>query len=360
MAEIASLGHLNSENSPAAEGSPNVFINGVSVLRVGDHFADGSEVVAGAPYVFINGKPAARLGDPVSDGGQVAQGSPLVRIGNAGGEAFGKRAAVEGLRSMLQDKLTEKDNLLLCIPHIALAEYERANERDKPGWALFHEEIIKWLSKPAYIIDPRNKYDNGGQEPSWVAWDWLMGYERFQKTVTGILKPEYLFGPLARVKLAEILESEGAFASVGQSFDHTVLDWDKLRSYAFQSLPMDSYKITWLAYPELKPDGLTVIGQLTLFAAAKGSTQVNAGKRTICVDAVGLFIHDGFEFAEDQWLGNWDCKSNSFSLSSFINGWVENSDFREFRERTGYGCDFRTMNKPAIYSVDKFCYDTII
>ena len=92
MGETALLGNLNTGAvdgpSPAVEGSPDVFINGRPVLRVGDHFADGSMVTSGAPNVFINGRQAARLGDPVSEGGSVAEGCPKVCMGDHGGTYY--------------------------------------------------------------------------------------------------------------------------------------------------------------------------------------------------------------------------------------------------------------------------------
>jgi len=191
-----------------------------------------------------------------------------------------------------------------------------------------------------------------------VEWDWLMLYERFQRTVETMLPRVYLFGLKSRQLLKEILEADKAFdvPHDGQEhpFDHTILPWNELRSHAFQSLPMDSYRVTWLA--GTKPDGLAVIAEFVLLAVAKGSVRVNAsGKGTIQVDAVGLFIHDGFDFEEDQWLGNWSCEGKEFSILSGVS--LDNVHFRRFRMRTGYGCDFRIMNEPELYSVARYRYN---
>ena len=76
-----------------AQGSDNVFINGLPASRVGDstsrHLRPGgrfcpphtAQVSRGSTSVFINGRPAARVGDPISGCTSIAQGSPDVFIG---------------------------------------------------------------------------------------------------------------------------------------------------------------------------------------------------------------------------------------------------------------------------------------
>lgn len=75
-----------------AEGSPNVFVNGIACSRVGDnnvvHLLPGSPCPAhaapisvGSSTVFVNGKPLGRIGDPIGGCTAVAQGSPNVFAG---------------------------------------------------------------------------------------------------------------------------------------------------------------------------------------------------------------------------------------------------------------------------------------
>ena len=78
----------------STSGSPNVFINGVPALRVGDswkeHCCTHSDMPhgchdgvqeSGSSSVFVNGRPLARIGDSVSCGGTVATGSMNVFAG---------------------------------------------------------------------------------------------------------------------------------------------------------------------------------------------------------------------------------------------------------------------------------------
>ncbi|TRW98449.1 uropathogenic specific protein [Paracoccus sp. M683] len=91
--------------TPATDGSPDVFVNGRSVMREGDSFAahacvsghapaHGRALAAGSPTVFINGKPAGRKGDSISCGGTAQTGSGDVFIDDNGpGKLAGGSAA---------------------------------------------------------------------------------------------------------------------------------------------------------------------------------------------------------------------------------------------------------------------------
>ena len=76
------------------EGSPNVFVNGLPVHRVGDswdvhtcthpeipHGSHAGSQSSGSSKVFVNGRAVARIGDSVSCGSSCASGSPNVFAG---------------------------------------------------------------------------------------------------------------------------------------------------------------------------------------------------------------------------------------------------------------------------------------
>ncbi|MGN0903122.1 MAG: PAAR domain-containing protein [Succinivibrio sp.] len=84
-------GHDACPPTALASGSSNVFVNGISVGRVGDpynphgciaHIPHVGNIASGAPHVFVNGKAVGRVGDPVTCGGSVATGSSNVFVGN--------------------------------------------------------------------------------------------------------------------------------------------------------------------------------------------------------------------------------------------------------------------------------------
>lgn len=75
-----------------AQGSPDVFVNGIAVSRQGDqnttHKKPGSPcgshaaaITTGSSTVFVNGRGIGRVGDAISGCTSVAQGSPDVFAG---------------------------------------------------------------------------------------------------------------------------------------------------------------------------------------------------------------------------------------------------------------------------------------
>lgn len=94
MAAVTRLGDICSghgcwppRNNDSA--SDDVFVNGLGVHRLGDHWVvhccDGSchdgVAASGSNSVFVNGIPAVRIGDAVSCGSVSAQGSPNTFFG---------------------------------------------------------------------------------------------------------------------------------------------------------------------------------------------------------------------------------------------------------------------------------------
>ena len=77
-----------------AQGSPNVFVNGIAVSRQGDlntvHLlppnvppcpAHAAPIATGSTTVFVNGRGKGRVGDAISGCTSVAAGSPNVICG---------------------------------------------------------------------------------------------------------------------------------------------------------------------------------------------------------------------------------------------------------------------------------------
>lgn len=73
----------------AVAGSPNVFVNGIPVHRLGDAWevhccgpvCHGGTAASGSSTVFINGLPVCRIGDMVDCGSQMVAGSQNVMAG---------------------------------------------------------------------------------------------------------------------------------------------------------------------------------------------------------------------------------------------------------------------------------------
>lgn len=90
MPAVARLGDPISCGDVIANGSGNVFANGMPITRVGDNTAGHCfppvPVQGGSGSVFVNGIPVARVGDPIPThccgdpchDGAVSAGSPNV------------------------------------------------------------------------------------------------------------------------------------------------------------------------------------------------------------------------------------------------------------------------------------------
>jgi len=84
-------GHDSYPSRPNDQGSENVFVNGIPVHRLGDHWIthcnpvplchDGVLATA-SNTVFVNEKGVGRIGDLVSCGSVVATGSSDVFVGD--------------------------------------------------------------------------------------------------------------------------------------------------------------------------------------------------------------------------------------------------------------------------------------
>jgi uncharacterized Zn-binding protein involved in type VI secretion len=84
-----SCGHGCFPARPNTEASPNVFVNGKRVHRVGDAWdthccgpvCHDGVASSGSNTVFINSKPVCRVGDSISCGDTMCEGSPNVFAG---------------------------------------------------------------------------------------------------------------------------------------------------------------------------------------------------------------------------------------------------------------------------------------
>jgi len=85
----SSAGHDGYPPRANDEASPDVFVNGIAIHRIGDHWPTHCDLTtchdavqsAGCSSVFANGKAVARIGDEISCSDIVAAGSPDVFAG---------------------------------------------------------------------------------------------------------------------------------------------------------------------------------------------------------------------------------------------------------------------------------------
>jgi uncharacterized Zn-binding protein involved in type VI secretion len=99
MPKATRLGDIGSGHAchfpptPSIGASPDVYVNGIPLVRQGDAYAPHAcptcpvpvhprSLSGGSGSVFANGKPAGRIGDAISCGGAADAGSPDVTLGD--------------------------------------------------------------------------------------------------------------------------------------------------------------------------------------------------------------------------------------------------------------------------------------
>jgi uncharacterized Zn-binding protein involved in type VI secretion len=106
--------------NPANSGSPNVLINNLPALRVGDSTACGDAVTQGIANILVNGKPIAFQGSATAHGGIIITGSGDVLVGTQTSSAPFSAPQVLPRHSeqyLLVDKITGEpvEDALYCV-----------------------------------------------------------------------------------------------------------------------------------------------------------------------------------------------------------------------------------------------------
>jgi uncharacterized Zn-binding protein involved in type VI secretion len=86
MPAVARVGDAIAHNGVVSghlsEGSPDTFVDGIAVVRVGDHVdcdqhgTQEVQVQTGSPTVFVGGAAVARVGDLTTCNAEIIEGSP--------------------------------------------------------------------------------------------------------------------------------------------------------------------------------------------------------------------------------------------------------------------------------------------
>ena len=282
--------------------------------------------------------------------------------GNPGGDSGGEGRSHEEKRfdalwAEASASASELDRLLLCLPDIAAAKAERQpTSEDRQGWLYLREMFLRWFTGVASMDA------NSCHEAFWVAWEWAMSYKRASYAYARFIDPAYeeeqrernIYSQAALEQLGLILCREGCLdpAKEAVDFDFIQSDWRQWEAFyhTLCSVPR---------WPD--SDGLmAALAGFTLRALAAGRAEnLGDGRWRITVTRVAVFVHDSFNFAEDDSyfannLGKWSCihldgGENSVSPETehdYVS--LRNNDFRNFREKYGFGNDFLVLSQPHI------------
>ena len=169
-----STGHDGCAPVEAVEGANNFLVNGKPVVLVGDKYASHGclvhsphqgQLAEGSPSFFVNGKPVGRVGDPISCGGTVAEGASNFIVGN-GNEQLRNKLMCEHNEILTRYTRKRDDDIFFCLPLIADAMGNKANEKDRIGWHYLRDMFYKWLAGEACGSDCFRKGHGGLEDES--------------------------------------------------------------------------------------------------------------------------------------------------------------------------------------------------
>lgn len=320
-------------------------VRGAVTVRDGSITVPHGDVIAAAVSLVDHTHVGVQPGSGTS-GPPLAQASP----GN-------NSEALEDAFNDAVDSLTGlegNDDLLLCLPEIAEAQAaRRLFSNDAEGWRYLKSMFHKWFSGQA------NEDAEANKEPFWVDWNWIMSYGRARMDYDGFCAPYRMFSVNGKDSLAGMLKKDGYLTDEYREFNYISEDWQTWKKGYFQYFVVNN----WLT---VMPDGLTAaMGAFSLRALAKGNTEpLPEGGHRINVEALAVFVWDSFNFEGSYPLGFWSCDEKKFAaLLPDGEGFriLNNTDFEEFRGRTGKGNNFLVLSQ--LHLVENFegiSYDTLL
>lgn len=242
-------------------------------------------------------------------------------------------------------------------------------------WPMSAAIMEKWFSLPRREFTKEEK--QGDTKPrdippqyvdtKLITWDWLNRFERVQQArsqLLAILGTSKALDVLAnRVKKNAAIMARLSTQKSIEIANNPQSPIDLHSDWQFQFVEV-GYQVNQI------DDLYGALGNFMLAAAVtKASlTLLRPGVAHISVKEVGLYVRDTFEFNGRQYLGHWsehglglqplatasNLINSKFQESNWIlPGWhpqlgwlkaVNNSDFRTYRERSGYGGDFLLLS----------------
>lgn len=236
--------------------------------------------------------------------------------------------------------------VLLNLPEIARHEALRADNPDvKKAFTILQQCFIRWLANEK----------TGVAKPYWVDFDWATNFTGAQSSMEDLKKNlnNEAASEVLKTKLKKIIQDEvdkGNDANE-MDFDFTKYPPEKWDERSFQSRGIIFYSISNILMDikssrfKLLPPQYVALGNFAIHALPKGKIIKNGrGGYAARVTDVYFFVKDSFNFDGNQFLGTWD-DVNMKALALWPGSkFIGNIDFREFREKTGYGLDFQILS----------------
>jgi len=267
----------------------------------------------------------------------VAEGDSFFIIGNGNEKALNK-AGYELKKTVTRHTRRKEDDIFFCLPLIADAMGNKANEKDRIGWHYLRDMFYKWLAGKANDVPQNNP------NPFWVDIDWVLSY--FPEEFLSVNFPNAAKNEKAIISLNNILAREGYFEKQNNEFDFVNNLWQEWERYYYQRVDIEEYQLV----------GIGIIAALETFTfrfLPKGKIEyLDENKYKIIVEQVAVFVHDVFNFEGDanllfDTLGCWSCEEKDVSIVPKNDTYkkMSNAKFRDFREHNKIGNDFLVLSK---------------
>ena len=314
------------------------------------HSPHQGQLAEGSPSFFVNGKPVGRVGDPISCGGTVAEGASNFIVGN-GNEQLRNKLMCEHNEILTRYTRKRDDDIFFCLPLIADAMGNKANEKDRIGWHYLRDMFYKWLAGEANDVPQNNP------NPFWVDIDWVLSYEKAEEQWNKAIE-ELILNENAIKEIKSHLIELGYIAEKRTEFDFINIpssEWDK-HYYQHVSINFSNYEMMEEAF--INFTGLFVaLGSFTFKFLAKGKIEYQENDFFIQIEQVAGFVHDVFNFEDDYYggfLGFWSCEEKNMTINPISNESykrIGNGKFRDFREYNRIGNDFIVLSKQKIIDI---------
>ncbi|UWX06425.1 hypothetical protein JBF11_03685 [Taurinivorans muris] len=267
----------------------------------------------------------------------MAEGDSFFIIGNGNEKALNK-AGYELKKTVTRHTRRKEDDIFFCLPLIADAMGNKANEKDRIGWHYLRDMFYKWLAGKANDVPQNNP------NPFWVDIDWVLSY--FPEEFLSVNFPNAAKNEKAIISLNNILAREGYFEKQNNEFDFVNNLWQEWERYYYQRVDIEEYQLV----------GIGIIAALETFTfrfLPKGKIEyLDENKYKIIVEQVAVFVHDVFNFEGDanllfDTLGCWSCEEKDVSIVPKNDTYkkMSNAKFRDFREHNKIGNDFLVLSK---------------
>ena len=402
-------GHDACPSVPLTAGSPDVFVNGRPVCRVGDPYAVHGcpthtphvpHLQQGSPNVFVNGIPVSRIGDAVHCGGAVMEGSPDVFInempddssssgsgssgsGNnesaSGGTSSGDNASGQGGAGTTDggtspagapaNAWVDDTNVDMSAAELAVRTF--ANLVILNSFVKFRgtdtDNLLYCLPEIAAAEAEKASNPNDRQ-------GWLYLHDMFERWFGGKANGDALKNPnVFWVDMDWILAHIRVHRAFSTLADKSYLFSPNARQQLAEILKRDGklpsegrayFDYTnedwsqWRAgyFQQIKANGMEAfpvdglmasMGDFQFRALAKGYTEPQENGHLIVIQGVSIIVWDSFNFDGDAELGFWRCSPPTFSMTK-EHGFTQlhNGDFQKFRKDFSTGNDFMVLSRP--------------